>query len=351
MARVPGSGSGAFEGAYDVVFLVSEIAPVTLVDAPQNARDRSQIQRIATDASRASWENRRATPHPNDDPFLAAGSGPHAERRQPSEEDPREGARHAPEASRRGAALSDGSSPGPGEQAGLVLATPEPRSSAGAPAASPGRGILGGEGRRESARARVALGRPPVDLGPAATPTPRRDRPNDDTDAELLAASLIEARADASRRAGRSEGERTGNGPEESALGFGSARGRAGGSLAEPYGPGRGAHRALDTGEHRYRRWLLEQRRRIEERLEFPRSRQLAMDQGSTVVRITLQRDGSTLGAPRVIRSSGMADLDAAALAAVDRSLPFPPIPDDVAPGRTRIDVTLPIDFENPLVD
>jgi protein TonB len=65
---------------------------------------------------------------------------------------------------------------------------------------------------------------------------------------------------------------------------------------------------------------------------------------------LTVRRDGSIGEAPRVIRSSGFDDLDAAALRAVERSLPFAPIPADLAPGRPALVVTLPIEFSNPMV-
>jgi TonB family protein len=68
-------------------------------------------------------------------------------------------------------------------------------------------------------------------------------------------------------------------------------------------------------------------------------------------VRVVIRRDGSTVSAPRVIRSSGFDDLDSAALLAVRGSLPFTPIPSDLAVGQREISVTLPIEFANPMVD
>lgn len=358
-----GGAGGDPSGAYEVVLLVSELAPITLVDAPLNAADRSQVQRLDTAGDRASWEDRRATPHPEDDPFLASGSGPHRERREISATDAREGASVAPRATVAGDVESGTGRPG-GSGAGLGAGTEGTSSSSptaasvasggsrggerGAEAASPGRGILGGEGRPETSRAAVATGRPAIDLGPAATLAEQTGRVRDDVSAELLAASLFESRADASRRAGVSAGPGRGGAPGGTDEGTGGATG-VGGS-ASPFGPGSGAYAALDTRDARYRPWLLAQRRRIEERLEFPRARQLARDQGTTVVRLVIRRDGSVATEPRVIRSSGFPDLDAAALRAVRESLPFPAVPSDVAIGRERLPVTLPIEFSNPMV-
>ncbi len=355
-------GGGEATGAYEVVLLVSERAPVTLVDAPLNAADRSQAQRIDTARDRASWENRRATPHPADDAFLASGAGLHRERRELSSVDPRQGARTAPSESREGdpssgEATSDGQGTATGSRADrAAVVTPGREAPAaggsrggarGTERASPGRGILEATGRRESARAAVATGRPSLDHGPAATTALQAGRVRDDVDAELLAASLFESRVDASRRAGLREG--SGRGGTVGPAGEGTGTGGVGGS-AQPFGPGSGGYDALDTSDGRYRSWLLSQRRRIEARLVFPRARQLARDQGTSVVRLTVRRDGSVATPPRVIRSSGFEDLDAAALLAVRESLPFAAIPDDLARGHAQVPVTLPIEFSNPMV-
>jgi protein TonB len=346
---------GEASGAYEVILLVSREAPLTLVDAPLVAADRSQIQRIDTGDARASWEDRRATPNPRDEVFLASGTGPHRERRPAATADAREGARTAPVASVEGAertgassrATSSGGVTGGAEAERELPSSAAAARAIGAERASPGSGILRGEGVRPSVAAAVATGRPSVDRGPAATLAERRARPSDDVDAELLAASLFESQVDASRRAGARPGEGAGGQPW---AGAGAGSGDARGGVARPYGPGAGGFDALDTSDPRYRRWLLELRRRIEARLEFPRARQLARDQGTSVVRLTVRRDGSIGEAPRVIRSSGFDDLDAAALRAVERSLPFAPIPADLAPGRPALVVTLPIEFSNPMV-
>lgn len=349
-AREAGRG-GAATGETAFVLLVNSVSPITLVDAPTNAPDRSQVQRIQTGRSRASWEDRRATPHPNDDAFLASGDGVHRERRDEAQTDAQAGARVARAESAAGSESSgrDETLRG-GESAGTVstnAAGGRPAPLGGAQS-SPGVGILRGDGPRASAAARVASGRPSLDLGPAATSANERSRVEDNTDAELLAASLFESRVDSSRRAAQVQG--SGSGGVSGAAGAGTSSAGSGDGRAAPFGPGSGSHEALDTSDARYRTWLLAQRRRIESALVFPRARQLARDQGTSVVRVTVRLDGSIVGRPRVSRSSGYGDLDEAALNAVVASLPFAPIPLDLARGRAQLEVTLPVAFSNPMV-
>src|SRR5690606_19929851 len=106
---------------------------------------------------------------------------------------------------------------------------------------------------------------------------------------------------------------------------------------------------ALDTSDARYRRWFLDNRRRVYDALEFPRRRALAMDQGTSIYSVVVQRDGRLAGAPRLVRSSGYEDLDRAALAAIQAATPFSPLPDDIAPELARVPLRLPIQFENPM--
>ena len=354
-APQPGE-EGDTSGAVAFVLLVSGAHGVVLQDSPNNSPGPSQVQRIRTAADRASWENRRATPNPHDDPFLASGTGRHPERRPVASVDPRPGARSAPEASSLGRAggargeeqprrahPASGESSSPGGEERPRRAEP-----AGGERSSPGRGILGGGGRRSSEAARVARGRPPVDEGPAATLARYPGRVRDDADAELLAGRLLQSVVDASGRRGRAPG------PGRGGVGGGGEPGSGGGlgegGRASPYGPGVGAFPALDTSDARYRRWYLQQRRRVEEALRYPRARALAMDQGTAVFRLILARDGGLVRPPRRLRSSGFPDLDAAALAAIERAAPFAPLPRDLAPDRSRVRIDLTVEFSNPMV-
>src|SRR5690606_30344047 len=73
-ARDRGRG-GDRSGADQVVLLLPRADPITLSDAPMNALGVGQTQRIDTARDRATAEDRRATPNPADDAFLASGSG------------------------------------------------------------------------------------------------------------------------------------------------------------------------------------------------------------------------------------------------------------------------------------
>jgi TonB family protein len=58
--------------------------------------------------------------------------------------------------------------------------------------------------------------------------------------------------------------------------------------------------------------------------------------------------DGRLGDGPRVMKSSGFEEFDAAAVRAVRRAAPFPPMPD---PGSARpLPVSLRVTFDNPVV-
>lgn len=330
---------GDTSGAVDFVLLVSRAHGATLQDSAWNAPRVSQVQRIDTASDRASWENRRATPSPGDVPFLASGTGPHAERRTPSEVDARAGVSVPSEASELGG--RDVRSTGEGSND----ATPD---RAGAERAAPSRGILTGRGARASEAADVAHGRPALDPGPAATLAETQGRVRDDARSELLAASLVQSWVDSSQRRGARAGDGRGG------VGGGGAPGSGGGvdegGRASAYGPGRGGLAALDTSDARYRRWYLDQQRRIEERLVFPRERAVALDMGLAVYRLSVRRDGGLVRTRRV-RSSGFGDLDAAAEHAIAAAAPFDALPPELAREDGVFDLDMTVRFANPLVN
>ncbi len=331
-------------GASQIVLLLPSAAPITLTDAPMNATSVGQTQRIDTAPDRASFEDRRATPSPDDDAFLASGAGVHAERRPVSRTDAAEGARVAPSPSTAGGARTASASVGEvAPRAGAPL-----RTHAGDLADSPGRGIADGSGARRSESASVAHGRPTVDEGAAATTTELRDRPRDDTDSELLASSPTQSLVESSQRSGPVDG--VGRGGVEAAGPAGSGGGLREGGRALALGTGRGMFESLDTRDARYMRWLGALRRRVEDGLEFPRARQLSMDQGTSVFRLRVRRDGSVVGVPRLIRSSGYTDLDQAAATALVSALPLDPVPSALAPSQAQLDITIPVEFSNPMV-
>ena len=337
---------GQAQGAVAVIMLLPNVDLVTVQDSPMNTTGAGQTQRIDTSSSRTTHEPRRATPHPADAAFLASGDGVHRERRPRAELDARRGARHAPEVAHRGG-LEDrpahDSQPGAGS-----LPSSEP-SVAGAPAPSPGVGIQHGRGPVSAEAAAVAHDRPPVDRGRAATiANERATRVQDSEDAELLAASMIQSMVESTRRRGQEAGSGAGGEGERGTPGSSGATGDGG--RATPHSPGVGTFSSLDTSDPRYLRWFLSARQRVSDRLRFPRDRQLAMDQGTSVFRLVVRRDGTLAVNARLLRSSGYSDFDRAAELAIERAAPFEPFPDELAPGRGALPLTMPIEFSNPMV-
>ncbi|MCS6797168.1 MAG: TonB C-terminal domain-containing protein [Myxococcota bacterium] len=197
--------------------------------------------------------------------------------------------------------------------------------------------------------AHVAHGRPPVDEGRAAVPADALDdRPRDETDAERLASHLVESWVESSRRGGDRNGDGRGGRDAPGAPGDGAEPLEGGAAGLHAPGPGRDG--ALDTSDRRYVRWFLEQRRRILERLRFPRERALALDQGVSVWLVHVRRDGSFAGNPRLRRSSGFTDFDMAARDAIVAASPFHPLPPDLAPQRDVLAIVIPVQFSNPMV-
>ena len=361
----PRQGEGGdLRGASQVILLLERADLVTVQDSPMNSRRAAQTQRIRTGADRDSRELRRATPNPGDTPYLASFHGHHPERRRASPTDPATGAALAPTPSSlgdvttsaareprphpggdRGTPWTQGGSSGRGDDDRARDAT-----RLGGYLASPGTGIAAGQGSAASAAAPVAFGRPPVDRGPAATMTePETGRVQDNADAELLAAQMVQSMVEATQRRGAEVGAGAGGIGGGGAPGSGGGRGSGG--RASAYGPGGGRYASLDTGDHRYQRWFLRLSRCVAGALRFPRQRQIAMDQGTSVYRFGIGRDGFLVADPRLLRSSGFSDLDQAALAAIHSGAHgCSRVPGDLAPNLEVIPVTLPVEFANPMV-
>lgn len=342
-------GWGGDARASRAALLAERAHAIFLQDTPPNAIAVSQRQRIATADDRASWENRRATPNPNDQPFLASGQGEHRERRPVSERDAQRG---APVASPRGtlgaeadASGVNGRAAGPGEQ-GSGGATY--RATAGGEHSSPGVGIARGRGSREAQAADVARGRPPVDEGPAATTATNASRVRDNTDAELLASQLTQSWVDATPGAAPNPGRGRGGAGSSGAAGAGGSMGAGG--RASPHTPGPGSGGALDTRDRRYRQWYVSALRRVRSRMRFPSARELAMDQGVVVYRLVVDANGNLVGDPRLARTSGFADINAAALRAIRSAAPFGPLPSEWLRGQRTHSFRLSLTYSNPLV-
>ncbi|MDB4990253.1 MAG: hypothetical protein JWN04_5431 [Myxococcaceae bacterium] len=317
------------------------VSPMTLQDTELNNLAANQVQRIRTARARATLEERRASPHPAYAVLLVSGREGHRERRDPTRRDATEGAPVAAAASAPSEAR-----PAPSELAGSLPTEVERQ----AARLKPARGIARGHGRLELRAAQVTFARPNVDRGHAATPAESIDpQVRDDVDAELLAAKLQRSFVDTSVQRARQVGEGSGGAALASAaLG---ERGLGSGAHALPYSPGAGNFGALDTSDARYLQWFTQQRARVQDELVFPRARALAKDQGTSLYRITIGRDGKLDGAPRLIRSSGFADFDAAAALAIERALPFAPLPAALAPKLERVGLLIPVAFSNPMVE
>jgi protein TonB len=75
------------------------------------------------------------------------------------------------------------------------------------------------------------------------------------------------------------------------------------------------------------------------------------MDQGTSVYRFEVRRNGSLVEDPELVRSSGFTDLDQAARQAIERCTPFSPLPPELAPQHPSIHITMAIEFSNPMVN
>ncbi|MEZ4256071.1 MAG: TonB family protein [Polyangiales bacterium] len=228
-----------------------------------------------------------------------------------------------------------------------VKPTPQRRLHDARPPA-PSAGALEATGRRRTPRA-VATGNPDLVRGvPSTDGTWRHPRPRDNADAEALSASETPDALTVTERRGLNPGDGVGGtGSRTAPPGEGGGEGRGGSALARSPGPGE--FPALDTSDARYVRWLGAQKRRIGRHLVFPRARRLALDQGTTVLEVRVRRDGTPARHPTLVRSSGFADFDDAARRAVERALPFTPLPPELAPEFQVLRVILPIQFENPV--
>jgi protein TonB len=102
------------------------------------------------------------------------------------------------------------------------------------------------------------------------------------------------------------------------------------------------------TLDRRYQRYVEEIRQRVRRIREFPRSLAVRLLEGETIVAFVVDVNGRLGDGPRVIKSSGFEEFDAAAVRAVRRAAPFPAMPD---PGSARpLSVSLRVIFDNPVV-
>lgn len=300
-----------------------------------------QEQRIATARRRASPQDDRRTPNPDEDPWVSTGDGvlllrvPHATAlptvgaAAPSVATAAMRAGPAP----TGAALPDAVFVGPGRADRDLQERPVT-------------GIAGARGASPRAAGPVATQRPSVNQGHASTTSDRvAPRTSDDADAALLATSMLRDHLNASVQDGPRRAVGVGGVGGGGAPGSGGGVGRGG--VARALGDGDGWI-ALGTEDARYIRYLHEVRRRLQPlwRDAFPYDEALRLRQGTVVLQFVIARDGS-VHATVVSRRSGVDRFDANVLAAVSRAR-LPPIPESL--GHSELRIRAPFEFSNPVV-
>jgi TonB family protein len=312
------------------------------LDARQlNALDRTQEQRIRTSRERASPQDDRRTPNPADDPWVARGHGILLVRMTESPRMPGEGALvHAGEASNAG-----------DPSVTHALVAPPPTIAVGSErhaGAQPrlAAGLRDGRDGAAQSAAPTAFQRPAVDRGHASTTADQAAlRPDDDTDAALLAASLMRAHVNAAAQEGPARAAGVGGVGGGGSPGSGGGLGRGG--VARAFGDGDGVF-SLETGDARYVRYFGQVRRRIYQLTEraFPFDEALRLNQGTVIVTFTIERDGRVRDVA-VQRRSGIERYDTNVRNAL-ASASMPPIPASL--GRDRIAIRAPVEFLSPVV-
>ncbi|MBL8604261.1 MAG: TonB family protein [Myxococcales bacterium] len=310
---------------------------VNLENREANAVGATQEQRIRTARDRASPQDERRTPNPNEDPWLGTGDGVFLFRLRPAPEAPREGASTQRPPREPGAAET------PLAQGDTPRQSPLP-----APGATP-RPPDGVTPQGSTTRARTGpsrTGRPVLLAGHAstsadvATPTPR-----DNLEADLLAASLLRNATVASVQDGPRRGAGEGGAGGGGDPGSGAEVGRGG--RARAYGEGAGWY-SLDDADPRFARYFAEIRRRLRPLWAdaFPREEALRLRQGTVILGFVIERDGAVRGV-EVQRRSGVDAFDANVLRAISGAR-LPPIPPSL--GWSSLRVRAPFEFRNPAV-
>ncbi|MEO7113758.1 MAG: energy transducer TonB [Polyangiaceae bacterium] len=306
--------------------------------------DRDQVQRLRTANERASYEDRRATTHPMELIFLATSFYDRQERRTPSDEDPSRGALQASQASLLGGKLgADQAHEDSGKQAFQRGAA-----NSGSLLASPGVGVDDGSpGADHRSGARVAAGRPDVAQGPTTIPAVNSNRPSDTVDSEQEVSDLIRAQVHASM-AGGAIG--SGNGGSEGGGAPGAGGSIGGGSHPRPLGVGMGDWVDLQSEDPAFVAYF----RKLHEKVDplwahaFPKSAILELKQGTVILRVTIESDGTAKVAWPPLRASGIDEFDRNCADAVRRAAPFDAIP--AALGHRRLILDFPFAADNPII-
>jgi TonB family protein len=316
---------------------------LTLSRGVLNRLDRDQASRIRSQATRASWEDRRSTTHPMDLAFLSSSDLARLERRTPSDHDPSRGVLAArPES-------APGSAPGASPLAGTELAGLAGSAHQGTTSSSPGSGVRDGTpGEEHRTSAAVASARPAVVPAPVSVEAIVRARPRDSVDSEQELTSKVEALVHASTAGGVVAKTGVGGTGGEGAPGALGVTGA--GSHPAPLGDGVSDWFDLSSTDPRIVAYF----RRFHAKVDplwvnaFPRSALLELKQGTVILDVTIAADGTAQVAWPPERPSGVDEFDRNCAEAIRRASPFDPIPREL--GLTRLHVRAPFVAKNPIV-
>jgi TonB family protein len=308
--------------------------------------DRDQLQRLRASRARASWEDRRATPHPAELTLVVMGAGAVLERRPNAPLDPSRGALAASPSRLSGGAL--GAPPEAQDDGEGAAPAPVGGERRGALEGSPGLGLVDGRpGVDHRASAPIASARPAVTYGPVAVPAVARARPTDDVDGEQEVAAAVRSLVHASSAGGQAgEGKGGSEGGGEAA----SGGPRAAGSRASPLGVGPGDVFDYWTTDPR----LVPYFRKVHAKIDplwadaFPKSALFDLKQGTVILEFTIFADGRVAVSWPPVRPSGIDEFDRNCADAIRRAAPFPPIPRQLAAGPLRI--RAPFVANNPVI-
>jgi hypothetical protein len=335
-------GSGA--APLRAVHLEDRAEPFRYSPDPMSRLDRDQLQRLRTANERASYEDRRATTHPMELIFLATSFYDRQERRTPLDVDPSRGALQASQAAILGGKIGNAETRETSEN----QASQRGAANHGSERASPGVGVDDGSpGADHRSGARIAAGRPDVTQGPTTIPAVNSNRPSDTVDSEQEVSDLIRAQVHASM-AGGDVGAGNGGSAGGGAPGAGGARGD--GSHPRPLGVGMGDWVDLQSDDPQFVAYF----RKLHEKIDplwahaFPKSAILELKQGTVILRVTIEADGTAKVAWPPLRASGIDEFDRNCADAVRRAAPFDAIP--AALGHRRLILDFPFAADNPIV-
>lgn len=127
--------------------------------------------------------------------------------------------------------------------------------------------------------------------------------------------------------------------PAESASVTSTAKGNPQPSVANP------GQNEINTPTNQQANWSSLLLQRLERYKRYPAQAVRQQARGVVSINVTLDRAGQVLNVT-LAKSSGFPSLDREALALPARATPLPPLPDDMAQGKSQITVMLPIRFD-----